>query len=199
MGMQKIRRRKIGEMMVAEGLITPDQLAEALEHQKQSGESIGEVLLNDRLVTENDIVRTICTQYQVPYLSPLAYERNSELASQFDKEFLYRNRLLPIDKIGDSYIVVVGDLPSEAVEEKLTECFGEEVYYYFSTSSEIKQIIVEQFSISQDDALLYDDARGAQKLSDRQRQAAPPDQSQLLDTLDSSWESIFDEAEKNIT
>ena len=196
MSMQKIRRRRIGEMLVSEGLVTPDQLAEALERQKDSGESIGEVLLHDKLVSEADIVRTICVQYQVPYISPRLYDRQSDLADKFDADFLYKNRILPLDRVGDSVILAIGDIPTEETEEKLLAELGPSIFYYFSTSSEIKQVLIEHFSLSQDDLSRYESSRDAAMA--RQAQAGAGD-SQLLETLDSSWESIFDEAEQNIS
>ena len=197
MSMQKIRRRKIGELMDSEGLITPDQLTEALERQQETGESIGEVLLNDRLVSESDIVRTICVQYQVPFLCPGDYERDASLAEKFEVEFLYRNRILPMDRIGSCYILAVGDIPSDETQEKLCKDLGEELFFYFSTGSDIKQQLVEQFSLSQDAALSFESSRTAAQQA-KVEVTSSSEQDQLLDALDSSWESIFDEAEEQI-
>ena len=52
-------RLKLGALLVASGLVTQLQLDDALKRQHNDGGRLGEVLVNDGLVTEHDIVRAV--------------------------------------------------------------------------------------------------------------------------------------------
>lgn len=62
-------RLKLGELLIKEGLITEEQLQKAITTQKQEGARIGEVLIKLGLVTEKDIVVTLGKQLNIPYAS----------------------------------------------------------------------------------------------------------------------------------
>ncbi len=62
-------RVKLGELLIKEGLVTEEQLEKAIQVQKQEGKKIGEVLVKLGLVTEKDIVVTLGKQLNIPYAS----------------------------------------------------------------------------------------------------------------------------------
>lgn len=111
----RLYRRRIGEILVSEGVITSSQLDEALALQKRSGELLGSILLDMKLVTEAEIAKTLCTQYQLPYISLQNYEFDPKLVKLFPPEFLAANRLLPFDKVGDTLLVMIAEVPPEDV------------------------------------------------------------------------------------
>src|SRR5210317_800204 len=81
--MQKIRRRKFGEILVAEGLVTRDILQDALRRQHGSGLTLGEILLHDGVITEGDIVRCLSSQYQLPFIRTVNYDYETSLLNTF--------------------------------------------------------------------------------------------------------------------
>ena len=52
-------------MLVASGLVTQTQLDDALKRQRSDGGRLGEVLVNDGLVTEQDIVNAVAGQMRI--------------------------------------------------------------------------------------------------------------------------------------
>ena len=62
-------RLKLGEILLKEGLITEEQLKRAIQVQKQEGKRIGEILVNLGLLAEKDIVVTLGKQLNIPYAS----------------------------------------------------------------------------------------------------------------------------------
>ncbi|MEM7164239.1 MAG: hypothetical protein AAF581_02175 [Planctomycetota bacterium] len=199
MGLQKIRRRRFGDILVSEGVINPEQLQAALAEQSESGETVGEVLLRNKMLSETDIVRTICVQFQLPFISPGLYEIDTTLVDTFPAQFLYENRVLPLDRIGSTVIIALGEIPSEEVEKHLETTLEAELAYFFCPFSEIELFTRTHFSLTQDQVVAFDEQRrqrnrgGGKTASDS---AALPNT--IFDSLDSSWESIFDEAENNL-
>ena len=70
----RLYRRRIGEILVNQGLISADQLEESLAIQQKTSELLGTILLDLGLVTEADIAKTICIQYQLPFITLVNYE-----------------------------------------------------------------------------------------------------------------------------
>jgi len=111
----RLYRRRIGEILIAQGVITSDQLDEALTIQKKTGELLGSILLDLGFVAESDIAKIICVQYQLPFITLNNYEFDGKLAALFPSEFLIKHRLLPFDKIGDTLLMLISEIPGEDV------------------------------------------------------------------------------------
>ena len=63
-------RKKIGQLLLAAGLITEDQLVEALDRQKQTKRRhLGKILIEMGLAEEEDICRALATQLNLPFVA----------------------------------------------------------------------------------------------------------------------------------
>jgi len=209
--MQKIRRRKFGEILVAEGLISREILQETLQRQQGSGMTVGEILLADGIITETDIVRCVCSQYQLPFIRTVNYQYDTGMTNAFGPEFCYKNRLVPLDRIGDCVILAVAEIPDEHIEKQLIDAVGCEVYYYVAPTADVENTLRKHFQLGQDKMLALDEQRRSERaqhqLGAHARSASrshsssgvtDSTQNKLLQSLDASWEVIFDEAEKNV-
>ncbi len=59
------RRKKLGEILIAQGLITNEQLVEALQVHKRTGVSLGTVLVNLGYITDDDLTSVLGAQIQL--------------------------------------------------------------------------------------------------------------------------------------
>jgi type IV pilus assembly protein PilB len=62
-------RKKIGECLIQAGLITEDDLRNALAEHKQTGERLGVVLVRMNLATEKQIAKALAFQLGFPYIN----------------------------------------------------------------------------------------------------------------------------------
>lgn len=60
--------KRFGELLVKDGIITPEQLKSALTQQKQSGGKIGEILLNMGCITRETLYSTLESQLGIPFV-----------------------------------------------------------------------------------------------------------------------------------
>ena len=67
--MEHLTYFKLGEMLIKEGMLTPDQLEKAILVQRKEGGRIGEVLIKLDLVKEADLAYTLGKQLNIPYAS----------------------------------------------------------------------------------------------------------------------------------
>lgn len=66
--MQSQLRTRLGDMLVAAGVLTEKQLEWALEQQKSSYKRLGEILIESGLVSEEDIAEARALQMEMPYV-----------------------------------------------------------------------------------------------------------------------------------
>ena len=55
--MDKMAKKKLGEILVEKEAITHDQLTQALAEQKRTGERLGRVLVNLGFITERELIK----------------------------------------------------------------------------------------------------------------------------------------------
>ena len=67
MGLSGRRKIRIGDILINEGIISPEQLDEALAKQRENKKRLGEILVNDGYVTDETMANALCHQ--------LGYER----------------------------------------------------------------------------------------------------------------------------
>ena len=138
---KKIVNKKLGELLVEKALVTQKQLDEALELQKDKGGLIGEILVELKYTTEDDIAKMLTAQYGFAYLPLSNYEIDQSLINLIPERVARQYCLIPIDKIGNNLTIAMSNpLNSQAVEdmETLTSC---SVQTFVSTASDIKQAI----------------------------------------------------------
>ena len=220
--MQKIRRRKFGEILVAEGVISRETLQAVLDRQRGSGLTVGEPLLQEGVISESDIVRCVCSQYQLPFIRPSSYQHESALINEFGADFLFKYKVVPLDRIGDCVIFSVAEVPEERVEKMLIDKCGCDVYYYVSPLTDVENTLRKHFKLGQDKMIALNEMRRSERAQGQLTQRSPgpsanttpqrpkpkaparpeapadPSQNKLLQSLDASWETIFDEAEQNL-
>lgn len=142
---KKIVNKKLGELLVEKALVTQEQLDEALELQKDKGGLIGEILVELKYTTEDDIAKMLTAQYGFAYLPLSNYEIDQSLINIIPERVARQYCLIPIDKIGNNLTIAMSNpLNTQAVEdmETLTSC---SVQTFVSTASDIKQAIEKYY------------------------------------------------------
>lgn len=145
----KITKKRLGEILVSEGLITNEQVEDALKEQKKSGLLLGEALVKLEYVTELDIVAALSAQFGLPYLDASRYVVTKEVYNLIPQDFMKRNQLVPLDKIGDIITIAVSGPLSEKVFEELEKITGCESYLFVSTVSQVRKIVQDYSETAQ--------------------------------------------------
>ncbi len=115
--MKKIKR--LGEMLIEEGLLKEDDLEKALEYQKKNGKRLGSVLLELGLVKEKDILKVLSKQFNVPVATKKDLENISEdIIKLIPPDVAARYLIIPVARKGKSLILaMVNPLDQFAIED----------------------------------------------------------------------------------
>lgn len=138
---KKVINKKLGELLIDAGLITLAQLDQALELQKDKGGLIGEILVQLKFTTEEDIAKTLTAQYGFAYLPLSNYEIDAELAKLIPERVANQYCLIPIDRMSNNLTIAMSNpLNSQAVED-IETISGCSVQIFVSTTTDIRQAI----------------------------------------------------------
>jgi len=111
-------RRTIGQILISLGRIGEDDVATALEHQRDHGGYFGEALLACGLVSAEELEWGLASQFDLPYVFPEADAVDLEAASLVTLEWALSNLTLPIMKTDTTLTVVIDSpLKGEPIDE----------------------------------------------------------------------------------
>lgn len=89
-------RLRFGDRLVASGVITPAQLAVALEEQKRTQEPVGQILENLGFVRDEDLVRLVAEDLGIPFVKIRDLKTDPALCAGIDPDFLSAHSMVPL-------------------------------------------------------------------------------------------------------
>ncbi len=147
------KKQLLGQIFLKSGIISKEQLKEALESQKKEGGFLGGVLIKLGYLTEMDLVMGLSSQCSIPYLPPLRYKIPKNVSENLSEELLRKNSFVPIDKFHDTLTVcMVNPLDDRSITE-ITNITNLEVLVCIATRDEIEKAINNLYKKSGKNAL----------------------------------------------
>jgi type IV pilus assembly protein PilB len=146
-------RLKLGDLLVASGLVSRERLNEALARQQESGSRLGDLLVAQGLVTEQDIVAAVAGQMHIGVVDLSQTAPQPAALGLLPRDFIVRRRLMPIgfDDNGNLELAMTNPLDVITIDEVgmrtkrrivpliCTETgFDEAVAIYFSSRGKLK-------------------------------------------------------------
>ena len=93
-------RKKLGEILVGGGLLTRQQLEEALPFQKKSRMKLGQFLVREGIVNESQIVDLVSSQLGIEKYRPENYAIDTDLVNFLPADVAYKYQAAPLKKNG---------------------------------------------------------------------------------------------------
>jgi type IV pilus assembly protein PilB len=94
MGRKKIR---IGDILVAAGAITEDQLSEALAHQKETGGKLGNTLLEMGFISQEMLITLLTQQLGIDYIELKGAKIEDNILRMVPESMVAKYKILPIE------------------------------------------------------------------------------------------------------
>jgi type IV pilus assembly protein PilB len=151
--MAKVRKRiemKLGDILVALGAITKEQLGKALVIKSEDKHDVptGKILMDLGFATDKDVIRAFIVQYHVPYLPVKNCTLEPDVMKLLPAEMVQRNQIIPLDIFGDTLTVATPDPLNKRVFEEIERLSRCAVRPVIDTHSEIRLKIDSHFSVS---------------------------------------------------
>jgi MSHA biogenesis protein MshE len=103
------QRLRLGELLVLQDVLSPSQLESALEERKRSGRRLGRILVEDGIATEEAIAQALAVQLKIPYLQLSLQAVSPAVARLLTEAQSRRFRAVPIDEAGSAIRVGMSD------------------------------------------------------------------------------------------
>jgi len=133
---ERLKRKRLGDLIVDEGLADKELVISALQEQQQTGRLLSSVLLDSEQIDQYDLARVITEQYQLPFVDLENYSAHKDLIQEFPAELLHRNRILPLERFGKSVCFACQEIPSADTHKKLLE-HADAVFLFAAFAREI--------------------------------------------------------------
>ena len=91
---------RIGELLLKEKRITPEQLQEALNYQRQNGGKLGYNLIKLGYVKDEEITALLSKQYGVPSIALTQFDIDSAVVKLVPAETAVKYQIVPLSRSG---------------------------------------------------------------------------------------------------
>jgi len=136
-------KRRLGELLQAEGLLTETQLRAGLDEQRKSNLLLGEALVKLGFVSEEAIAHVIVQQFSLPFISALQCNIVPEVLNLFPERMYHEYQFIAVDKIGPVLLIVGAGLMNHDVLDELERLSGCRVCQYVSTWTDIRRALAK--------------------------------------------------------
>lgn len=143
-------KKRIGEMLVENGLITEDLLQQALIDQRKAGLKLGQYLTRQGIVNEQQIIDMLSQQLRIAKYHPDDYPLDMELIRYIPIEVAQKYQIAPLRKKGRLLtIAIVDPLDINALD-----------YIEVLTNSEVEPVVCSERELAQLISSLYGSQSG---------------------------------------
>ena len=132
---------RIGELLLGSQALTPNQLAEALLRQSESGKRLGDLLLEAGLVSERDITSALAEQYKLPIVDLRTEAPDPDVAPLLSESLARSLCAVPMALDEDGAVRVAVGEPSKALIEEIQGALGRTVRPVLAAPTEIRRAI----------------------------------------------------------
>lgn len=145
-----MRNIRIGDYLVEEGHITPEQLQEVLQRQRESTDNkkFGEVIVEMGFMSDIKFAQALSVKLQVPFVDLNSVEIDGEIARKVPQDLAERNCVIAINMTGRRLTVATDDPVNFNILEDIKVKTGYDTIPVLATRSAIKRAIGKAYQMS---------------------------------------------------
>ncbi|MBK6639408.1 MAG: Flp pilus assembly complex ATPase component TadA [Rhodocyclaceae bacterium] len=135
--MARPEKIRLGDMLIQQSLLTPDQLTNALAEQKATGRKLGRIIVDTGLVTEEAISKALARQLQAEFVDLKTFTPNPELVKLLPEAQARRFRAIVLKRVSDKLLVGFADPTDLMVFDEVNRLLKGDIDLAVVTESEL--------------------------------------------------------------
>ena len=168
-----MRYKKLGEVLLANGTITDEELQRALELQKGTKQRLGTVLVENKIITEDELLNALQLQLGLEYIDLSKVRIPIEMAQYVSKNLATQYQIIPVKATNDELYLAMSDpMNFYAIEEARK-----------SSRKKIVAMVASPSSIERAIQTLYSNDGAARAIEEMKRDAGNNDESPTTDSM----------------
>jgi type IV pilus assembly protein PilB len=141
--------QRLGDLLVKEKIVTPDQLEQAIKLQKESNCRLGAALVKLGVMTDEDVTNFLSRQYGVPAINLSYFEIDPAVVKLIPVETAKRYQILPLSRVGASLTIAMADPTNVFAMDDIK----------FMTGFNIEPVVASEAAIAQGIEKAYGEAQ----------------------------------------
>lgn len=151
-----VARKRIGDLLFEAGMLTDQQLTEALAVQQQTKERLGEVLINGHYITEKQLIEVLEFQLGIPHVSLAKQKIDQSILKVIPESLAKRYLVFPLRKERNKLVVAMADPLDYYAIDDLRMSTGFQIEPAIAATKEVSLYIDRYYGMQEtfDEALL---------------------------------------------
>lgn len=130
--------KRLGDVLIEKGFITPEHLAVAIAKQKKGGHKIGILLVELGFLTHERLATALAEQLHLPMIQIRGYSFNAELTKLLPQVTARRLQALVLEDKGGSLLVTVADPVDLQIYDELVRILRRDILLAVSPLDQIQ-------------------------------------------------------------
>lgn len=135
------KRKQIGRLLQERGLISEQQLIEALEEQKKTGELLGRILVRKGLVSKEDILNVLVSQTGMEIIDLDKIEFSEKVIATVSPSIAQMYKVIPISLEDNTLTVAISDPSNVRITDDLRLLLGYKIKAVVASEEEINKLL----------------------------------------------------------
>ncbi len=174
-------RKRIGELLIERGFITDYELRFALDMQMQTHEKIGEVFVNNNIVSPEELMQTLGAQLGIEYIDLTKVNIPEELSGVVRRNIARQNHLVPVKREQDTLFVAMDDPLNYYALNEVRKATNRKVVPLISTPKAIDRAI----------NTLYGNENANKAIADYKKELGADDKKPATDSYSGNFDFVI--------
>src|SRR6202161_4577336 len=146
---------RIGELLLKEKRITPEQLQQALNHQKTNGGKLGFNLVKMGFVKDEEITALLSKQYGVPSINLTQFEIDPAVIKLIPADTAQKYQIIPLSRAGATLTIAMTDPTNVFAMDDIK----------FMTGYNVEPVVASETAVIDAIAKFYGDVESVEELT----------------------------------
>ena len=162
--------KRLGELLVAAGTITEEELERGLALQKGTKERLGTVLIKNEIITESKLIEALQMQLGIEFIDLTKVNIPTELAQALPKNIAKQYQVVPVRVVQDELYLAMSDPMNFYAIEEVRKAMRKKVVPMVATAAGVERAIT----------VLYGNEGAAKAIAEMKREAATNNDAQTM-------------------
>lgn len=153
---------RLGDLLLSVGLITDEQLNQALQRQKTTKQRLGQELIDEKIITEQQLIDALRVQLGIEFIDLSSTFIKPQMAELLPKNIARKNNVAPVRLNGDTLYLAMSDPLNFMAQEEVKTATRKRVVPMIATANAIEHAI----------SSLYGSEGAARAIADMKREIA---------------------------
>ena len=153
----KVAKKRLGDVLLEQELISEEQLKECVALQRQSGRSLASTLVEKGYLDEEDLVVTLSEQLGIPHIRVANYNIPQEVLDEVPETLARQYQMLPVSVTGEVLTLAMADPLNIMALDDLRMLTSYEIEPVVALQSELMETIEKHYGAGKKGAEMYAD------------------------------------------